>query len=303
MRRPAPRPRRRSTSRRRERAPTPARSRSPRSLWRLRSRRPHSPRARTSPTPTSSSALAPDGSLLVTEHLTFDYDGTFQGSYRDIDLLHGEKIRDVRLRQGGTVYEPGGNTTLGSNDRPGVFGVERLGSTYRVVWHYRASDEQRTYDLSYRVIGGAVAYDDVIDVGWTVWGDQWDFDLDHLSASLDQPAARSRQPRLSRLGPPARRRRRDRARRRHRDARGRGRSERDGGRVPRDDAAHRGPGRVRRCASARATGCRRSSPKSRSSTTTTTRFGNRLKRFVEDNWLALILGLAALAALLHVPSD
>ncbi|MET0127610.1 MAG: DUF2207 domain-containing protein, partial [Solirubrobacterales bacterium] len=33
-------------------------------------------------------ALARDGSLLVTEHLTYDYDGTFQGSYRDIDLLH-----------------------------------------------------------------------------------------------------------------------------------------------------------------------------------------------------------------------
>src|SRR6185295_17839527 len=33
-----------------------------------------------------------------------------------------------------------------------------------------------------------IAYDDVIDVYWQVWGDQWDFDLGHLSANLQDPA-------------------------------------------------------------------------------------------------------------------
>ena len=52
----------------------------------------------------------------------------------------------------------------------------------------------------YRVIGGAVAYDDVIDVGWKVWGDQWNFDLDHLIASLQQPRRSTRPTRLPGLG-------------------------------------------------------------------------------------------------------
>ena len=51
-----------------------------------------------------------------------------------------------------------------------------------------AADEVRTFTITYRVRGGAIAYDDVIDIGWTVWGDQWDFDLDHLSASFTNPA-------------------------------------------------------------------------------------------------------------------
>jgi uncharacterized membrane protein len=132
--------------------------------------------------------LAQDASLLVTETLTFDYQGHFEGSYRDIVLLHGERITDVQVSEGGQGYDPGGNTALGSHDRPGVFGAESIESGARIVWHYRATDQRRTFTISYRVIGAATAYDDVIDVGWAVWGDQWDFDLDHLSASLTDPA-------------------------------------------------------------------------------------------------------------------
>ena len=44
----------------------------------------------------------------------------------------------------------------------------------RVVWHYRAADENRTFDIVYRVLGAVVIYDDVVDVNWKVWGDQWD---------------------------------------------------------------------------------------------------------------------------------
>lgn len=137
--------------------------------------------------------LAPNGDLLVTETLTFDYKGHFEGSYRDIVLRHGEEITLVKFAEGGLPYEPGGNTMLGSFDFPGRFGVERIpGSgdeeTVRVVWHYRATDQTKTYELSYRVRGGAVAHDDVIDVAWEVWGSEWDFDLDHLTASFTDAA-------------------------------------------------------------------------------------------------------------------
>src|SRR5690349_3223383 len=65
--------------------------------------------------------MAPDGALLVTERLTFDYDGSFEGSYRDIILRHGEHITGVTLSQDGVKFKPGGNTALGSHDRAGVF--------------------------------------------------------------------------------------------------------------------------------------------------------------------------------------
>ena len=245
-------------------------------------------------------ALAPDGSLLVTEHLTFDYDGSFQGSYRDIELLHGERIRDVRLRQGGTEYRPGGSTILGSTDRPGVFGIERSGSRFRIVWHYRASNERRTYDLSYRVIGGAVAYDDVIDVGWTVWGDQWDFDLERLTAGLTNPALDPDDPAYRVWGHP-------------REVEGetvRG----DGTASLEAENVEAGTAVEFRVTVPRTTGQALAGAREgegdglpailaeeQALDDDYNSFANRLKRFIEDYWLALIVGLAALAALLHIP--
>jgi uncharacterized membrane protein len=135
--------------------------------------------------------LAKTGDLLVTEQLTFDFDGPFEGAYRDIPTIEGQRITDVHVSEGDHQYKPGGDTILGSFDFPGRFGTEDSiegAPGERVVWHYRASDEVRTFTIAYRVEGGAIAYDDVIDIGWTVWGEQWDFDLDHLSASFTNPA-------------------------------------------------------------------------------------------------------------------
>ena len=43
----------------------------------------------------------------------------------------------------------------------------------RIVWHYSALSESRTYTIRYRLRRVAVAYDDVVDVNLKVWGDEW----------------------------------------------------------------------------------------------------------------------------------
>ncbi len=243
-------------------------------------------------------SLADDGSLLVIEHLTYEYDGSFQGSYRDINLLRGERIKDVRLQQGATVFQPGGNTVLGSDDRPGVFGTERFGNTFRIVWHYRASDEERTYDLSYRVVGGPIAYDDVIDVGWAVWGDQWSFELDHLTASLANPVLDPANDAYRVWGHP-----------RTVD----GETERGEG-VARLQAESIDAGTavefrvtIPRTSTQDVSGAQQREgdglpailAEEQALDDDYNSFANRLERFVEDNWLALIVGLAALAGLVQ----
>ena len=245
-------------------------------------------------------SLAPDGALLVTEHLTFNYDGSFEGAYRDIPLLHDEKIRDVVVSENGRDYKPGGSTILGSHDRPGVYGWEYTDDGFRIVWHYQAADEQRTYDISYKVVNGAVAYDDVIDIGWNVWGDQWDFDLPNLTASFKNPNLDPNDPKYRVWGHP-------------RDVQG---------------TTTRGDGVATLQASdvSDHTGVefRITLPRTPDQNTSLMRvtkgdglpkilaeeqaldddynsFWNRLKRFVEDHWFALIVAIALLAALLQVP--
>ncbi|HSM01678.1 MAG TPA: DUF2207 domain-containing protein, partial [Acidimicrobiia bacterium] len=133
-------------------------------------------------------AVNADGSITVREDLTFSFDGSFSGAYRDIPVRPGEEITSVVVSENAVDYAPGAPTGLGSSGDPGSFGVTDLGSIVRVVWHYRASDERRTFSITYRMEGLAVAYDDVVDVNFKVWGQEWAFELDRLSAAMIVPS-------------------------------------------------------------------------------------------------------------------
>jgi uncharacterized membrane protein len=76
---------------------------------------------------------------------------------------------------------------LGSSGAPGTYGTTNLGDRYRIVWHYRASYEERTFTLRYRLKGLAVAHDDVVDLYWQAWGDEWEVPLDSLEATMVLP--------------------------------------------------------------------------------------------------------------------
>ena len=70
---------------------------------------------------------------------------------------------------------------------PGTYGTTRVGDSLRVVWHYGAADELRTFTVRYRLTGVAVAYDDVVDVNLKVWGAEWEVPLDRLTATETAP--------------------------------------------------------------------------------------------------------------------
>ncbi len=136
--------------------------------------------------------LQDDAGLRISETLEFHYHGgNFTGAYRDIPLRNGAKITGVTVFEGDRRYRPGGNTALGSFDRPGTFGTTPIprseGEGLRVVWHYDKTDTERTFTLVYDVENAVTAYDDVVDVGWVVWGDQWKFWLDDLSGQIATP--------------------------------------------------------------------------------------------------------------------
>jgi hypothetical protein len=47
--------------------------------------------------------VEPDGSVSVTEHITYDFDGSFTGAWRDIPLRAGEEVVDAQVAEGGTA--------------------------------------------------------------------------------------------------------------------------------------------------------------------------------------------------------
>ena len=133
--------------------------------------------------------LQSDGSVLVTEHITFDFDGSFSGGFRDIPLRAGETIADIAVSEGPVSYALGGCTQLGCRDRAATYGTADLDDAARIVWHYAAFDEARTFTIVYRLVGLAVAYDDIVDVNLKVWGDEWREGLASLQVAFGYPGA------------------------------------------------------------------------------------------------------------------
>ena len=132
-----------------------------------------------------------DGSLMVTEIITFKFSGRYTGAYRDIPLGPGESVTVVSVADEMISYSLGGCTELGCSSPAGTYGVAQLRDFVRIGWHHSSSDEERTFTLRYGMTGLATAYDDVVDVNLQVWGDQWAVGLDRLTAQMDVPGAPS----------------------------------------------------------------------------------------------------------------
>ncbi len=128
-----------------------------------------------------------DGSLTVTEQITFDFSGSFTGAYRDIKLGRGQTVTHLAVSDGTIDYSPGACAVLGCSSPPGTFGVAELSDAVRVVWHHSSTDQVRTFTISYVMTGLSVAYDDVVDVNLQVWGDGWAVGLDDLTARMHVP--------------------------------------------------------------------------------------------------------------------
>jgi hypothetical protein len=77
--------------------------------------------------------VQPDGSLLVTEKLTYAFSGPFSGANRDIPLRSGESIDQVSVLENGRAFATGGCVEIGCSSAPGTFGVTRSGDKERIV--------------------------------------------------------------------------------------------------------------------------------------------------------------------------
>ena len=91
------------------------------------------------------------------------------------------------MSENGKIFTRGGSTELGSIDTPDTFNYDLSSKKVRIVWHFDAAGEARTFTVAYRFRGLAVAYDDVVDVNLRVWGSNWSSPLGELAASITLP--------------------------------------------------------------------------------------------------------------------
>jgi len=113
---------------------------------------------------------------------------TFHGGYRDVPVRPGQEIDSVAVSEQGRRYTRGGSVELGSVGPSDQFQTARIGDKLRIVWHFdNPSGGARTFTVQYRVRGVAIAYDDVVDVVYRVWGEEWNQRLQRLDGAVELP--------------------------------------------------------------------------------------------------------------------
>lgn len=122
--------------------------------------------------------LESDGSLLVTEHRTFQFSGEYTHVYQKFDLWKQSKITEIALEG------PDGPYSQAKNKAPGTY----TWNGKQIDWYFRAVDTTQTFTLTYRVTNAIAMHDDLAELHWQAIGSKWDKGTDWAEVLIHLPA-------------------------------------------------------------------------------------------------------------------
>ena len=126
-------------------------------------------------------SLERDGSFVLDEQRTFDFEGSFSAAWYTLPLSVERKgyRYDIALEEFEVRDESGQVLPLKTSTTGGV---------YKAEWSFRAADEQRTFRIRYRIRNGVVSYQDVSELYWQMIGEGWDRPTRSVAVTVTLPA-------------------------------------------------------------------------------------------------------------------
>lgn len=104
--------------------------------------------------------VLPDASMLVTEHITVDFSGRWEGFF--VKIPQGDTpIVDVIVSENGQPYEFNPGTDYGP---PGTYLTKIEGNDILIDWSIETYGGKRTFDVSYRVINAVKIHNDAAEL-------------------------------------------------------------------------------------------------------------------------------------------
>ncbi|MDR7522954.1 MAG: DUF2207 domain-containing protein [Armatimonadota bacterium] len=122
-----------------------------------------------------------EGDLAVTEARTYRFDGDFSWATYRLPLVGASRIRDIRIAdERGPLRRAG---TAG----PGTYQVSRDGDAVVIRWGLAASNESRTFVISYVLDDVVTVYDDIAELYWKFIGSGWDRPSEDVAITVRLP--------------------------------------------------------------------------------------------------------------------
>jgi len=126
-----------------------------------------------------------DGTLDVTEAITVEFRGKWNGVYRTVPVKYRSPQGfswSIRLDDTGATDAATGAALQVERERQGA-------DLKFKIWVPGAEDATRTVVFRYRVANGLRFFDDHDELYWNVTGDQWDVPIEAARARIELPAA------------------------------------------------------------------------------------------------------------------
>ncbi len=127
-------------------------------------------------------SVQPDGTMLVTERITFVFEGSFQGVYRTIPIEypgpHGTNY--TLFLDDFSVSDDSGNSLKYESKTQGDFRKLK-------IYVPGASDATKMVRIDYTVKNGIRYFDDHDELYWNVTGNDWGVDIDAAAAIVEFP--------------------------------------------------------------------------------------------------------------------
>jgi len=126
-------------------------------------------------------SLERDGSFVVDEYRTFDFEGSFSAAWYTLPLSVERKgyRYDIALEEFEVRDEKAQELPLD---------ISTSGGVYKAEWSFRAADEQRTFHIHYRIRNGVLSYPDVSELYWQMIGVGWDRPTRSVTVTVTLPA-------------------------------------------------------------------------------------------------------------------
>lgn len=126
-----------------------------------------------------------DGSIDLTQKITYAFDGDFNGVYYDQSLEKIKRPSDVFV----AITQAGQTTTLkeattGAND---TFQLLQEADKMRIKVFHKVSDEDVTLTYRYKLTGLITNYRDTAELNWKILGVGWDEPVQNIKVTLNFP--------------------------------------------------------------------------------------------------------------------
>ncbi|UCH83634.1 MAG: DUF2207 domain-containing protein [Candidatus Latescibacterota bacterium] len=123
----------------------------------------------------------PDGSMDVTESITYLFDGEFAFAYRDIPLKPAERLSGL------SVSDDANRFVEAIDERPGTYSMSQTDGVTRITWYYRAKDQRKTFSLGYTIYNVVNRYNDTAELYHQFVGPDWDRPIGEVSVRVRMP--------------------------------------------------------------------------------------------------------------------